>query len=334
MANRDESRTASIVEPGRKQDSMKSRYLIPPTDDTPERTLIARRQRALRVTVSWWKAKDYKLMNYGKTIAPIGEVTAYAVVPQDIDWTPFLSWSAPKDTAPTRQRLEWWWPTLQPPSADIAKEMRQWCQQYGCPGTLLLWAKRLVGPPTSETPSATQVRHDRVGHLWQRHAYGVPLEDADEPGAYLAERFHHVQLLPPTFTKGREVTMLSPTAVAAFFAAPRDAYPSPTTADFWQQYREPTVELLRASHYLRDVAAAATSDKPLHHTAMAELKAGVSLSGSGWQAASLMHAYSLQREPKMVPCRECEKPFPLNGKQMFCKDTCENTYNQRRRRKK
>lgn len=309
---------------------MEPRYRDRSTHYQPRSASPKPRARSIPVTVSWWKAKDYTLVKGGTAIAPIGEVTAYTVVPQEIDWTPFLSWSDPKDTAPTRQRFEWWRPTLAPPSADIAKEMRRWCQQYGCPGTLLLWAERLVEPPTSETPSATQVRHERVGHLWQRHAYGVPLEDADEPGAYLAERFHHVQLLLPTFTEGREVAMLSPTAVAAFFSAPLVAYPSPTTADFWQQYREPTVELLRASHYLRDVAAAATSDKPLHRTAMAELKAGVSLNGSRWQAASLLHAYSLHREPRQVQCPECQELFtPSAAKQIFCKRRCENTYNRR-----
>ena len=312
---------------------MKPRYHNRPTHYQPRSASPKPRARSILVTVSWWKAKDYTLVKGGTAIAPIGDVTPYTKVPQDIDWTPFLSWSAPKDTAPTRQRLEWWWPTLQPPSADIAEQMRQWCQQYGCPGTLLLWAKRLVdpaAPPTPETPSATQVRHDRVGHLWQRHAYGVPLEDTDEPGAYLAERFHHVQLLPPTFTEGREVTMLPPTAVAAFFAAPRDAYPSPTTAEFWQRYREPTVELLRASHYLRDVAAAATSDKSVHRAARAELNAGVSLSDSRWQAASLLHAYSLHREPRQAQCPKCQELFtPSAAKQIFCTRRCENTYNRR-----
>ncbi len=312
---------------------MEPRYRYRPTHYQPRSASPKPRARSIPVKVSWWKAKDYTLVKGGTAIAPIGDVTPYTKVPQDIDWTPFLSWSAPDDNAPTRRHVEWWRPTLAPPSADIAKEMRQWCQQYGCPGTLLLWAKRLVdpaAPPTPETPSATQVRHDRVGHLWRRHAYGVPLEDTDEPGAYLAERFHHVQLLPPTFTEGREVTMLSPTAVAAFFAAPRDAYPSPTTAEFWQRYREPTVELLRASHYLRDVAAAATSDKPLHHAAMAELKAGVSLNGSCWQAASLLHAYSLHREPRQAQCPKCQELFtPSAAKQIFCTRRCENTYNRR-----
>lgn len=292
--------------------------------------------------MSWWKADDYALVKYGTAIAPIGDVTAYTEVPQDIDWTPFLSWSAtkdnapkrrPEDKAPTLRRAVWWRPTLQPPSAGVAEQMRQWCQQYGCPGTLLLWAERLVDPavpPRPRTPSATQVRHDRVGHLWQRHAYSVPSADADEAGAYLAERFHYVEFLPPDFTQGREVTRLAPTAVAACFGNRLTRFPSPGSADFWQRYREPTVELLRASHYLRDVAAAAPSDKSVHHAAMAELKAGVALSGSHWQVASLLHAYSLHREPQQAQCPQCEKLFtPQKSKQIFCKRLCENTFNRK-----
>lgn len=323
------------VETGHKQDIMKSRYLVPSTDDTPARPRL--RPRAVRVTASWWKAEDYKLVKDGTAIAPIGAVQPHHVLPQDIDWASFLAWSATGNAAHTPRRFEWWRPTLLPPSADVAEQMRQWCRQHGCPGTLLLWAKRLVdpaAPPTPKTPSATQVRHDRVGHVWQRRAYSVPIAKADDAGAYLAKRFHHVELLPPRFTQGLEVKMLTPTAVAAFFKRRVAKFTSPAKADFWQRYREPTVELLRASHYLRDVAAAATSDETVHQAAMADLKAGVGLSGMHWQVASLLHAYALRPEPKLVSCRRCNEPFLLNGKQMFCDDTCENSYNKKERRNK
>jgi len=312
---------------------MEPRYRNRPMHYKPRSAPPKPRARAIPVTVSWWKAEDYKLVKGGTAIAPIGDVKAYAVMPQEIDWTPFLSWSATGNAAHTPQRFEWWRPTLQRPSADVAEQMRQWCQRYGCPGTLLLWAKRLVdpaAPPTSKTPSATQVRHDRVGHVWQRRAYSVPIAKADDAGAYLAKRFHHVELLPPRFTQGLEVKMLTPTAVGVFFKRRLAKFPSPSTAGFWQRYQEPTVELLRASHYLRDVAATATSDEPLHHAAMAELNAGVSLSGSSWQVASLLHAYSLHREPRQAKCPQCEELFtPEVAKQIFCKRRCENTFNRR-----
>lgn len=321
--------------------------------------------------VAWWRAPCYELVDDGKAVAPVGEMSPVSIHPASIDWVRLITWSdhLRRPAQPSRLHdllFRAWNENLEAPPRDVAQDMAAWCAEYGCPGTLLYWATDLRLPPdyvglhNSSSRWVSQRTYRRIGPHWfveNRPVFPARLEhlgnavqgQAGDPlvGATLAPRFHHVanssaQQMHPDHDRIEVATALYPDQLQAYFRIPFAKCPHPLSRQFWEAYKEPTLSLLRLSRLLRQVTSWSTrfrteyarwfSETQQHAGWVNDAAEGV----TQWRVCSLVHAYVFQNQgPTISECVNCRLPFLPTHRaphHRFCSTRCENSYNRRQQR--
>jgi hypothetical protein len=191
-----------------------------------------------------------------------------------------------------------------------------------------------------------QRTYRRVGARWITHdEYWTDSEQDEETdefswytgAARLDEGWHSVVTTAEPGVLA-PVTTLDTPAFSQYFRCRLSQCPHPETEEFWAEYQEPTVGLLRASWKLRQIEAKrarhdgrATDEhwRLLQHTGFYPGQNGL----PERRVASLLHAYALQptKEPRTCAC--CAAPFfPNHPRQVFCCNRCQKRCSKRRQR--
>jgi hypothetical protein len=326
----------------------------------------------------WWRGTNYRLSPDNRHIECSGPFERTERALDDIDWAEVLAWSrgcvGPRwdwdGAAP---------PAFDVPKTTVLNSMLDWCSRFGCPGTLLFQTELLALPVspavTDDDPPAPagleQTVYHRVGARWITQTEAcldddrpdIPHDqtaDGEAPGpedaggtapaeatpdvvswsrgfVQLAERWRPLTVVNGIVTP---VTMLPAEAFAHMVNGDLADCPNPESPDFWAVYREPTVELLRVSWYLREWTARIASPvtesenerwRLFPHTGFYPNDDGL----PEWRVASFFHAYTLQ--PDFAPriCSWCKLPyFSANARKEYCREKCRMNSSKRRLRAK
>jgi len=300
--------------------------------------------------IRWWRGRNYALTPDGRHIICQGPFRQKELSPRDIDWDTVLGWSRHTSLRPGWTDAP---PTFVVPDEETRESMLRWCAFHGCPGTLLFQAHTLGGRLGIEVDYDDDpgngrdvfLRYRRMGPRWVVEStycerYDPDHESDSDPealaGAELDEHWQDV-----TMTDDRQlghVTTLDATGVAQFLTCPVSECPPPQTPQFWAVYREPILELLRASWRLRQWVSqiVATDGRAQRAAASMEPHTGFVLNDDGvpeLRVASLFHAFALRNRSDLRACPCCLTGFyPRSPRQIYCTTTCQRRCGKRRER--